>query len=769
MALVFLGVLHRGLVAWQPFGPLLKDHKFSQVVYDREGRLLRFTLNPGEQYQLPVLLSHVSPFLVESTLLYEDRHFFRHFGVNPYALARAFWSTYVEGSRKMGASTLTMQLVRQLYGISTHTISGKLRQIYEALKIEYLYSKKDILAAYFTVAPYGYNILGVEAASLIYFNKPSQRLSLQEAMTLAVLPQNPTDRVLSIARQGTSGGELQRARRRLFEMWKAHHSDNLTSESDVDLALTIRSPRELPFKAPHFTRRMLLQNPQASFISSSLNSELQELLQKSIDVFLQQREKEGIDNAVTLLINTETLEVLSYIGSADFFRDEISGQVDGVQARRSPGSALKPFVYGLALDQGHINPLTVLKDAPTEYEGTYTPDNFDREYVGPISATDALIHSRNVPAIQLAKEIQEPDLYDFLKAARVPLTEERQYYGLSLALGTAEVTMEELLSMYALFYNSGKYKELKWSRGEGFEKGTPLLSPEASFLTYKMLEQNPSPTLKGFEQLDQKLNVAWKTGTSTGFRDAWSIGLVGHYALAVWIGDFSGKGNPAFVGREVAGVLLFQMLDALKAYGLKGLYQTQAPIAEMNLSEVEVCPASGHIAGPDCPHRRKTWFIPGKTSIGQCLVHRKIPMLISSGLRSCPSLTEPTVSQVFEFWSSDMLLLFQKAGIGRRTPPAFDPRCLKVSYGRAPRIVSPKKEAIYTTRSKGTGTKTLPLLATVDADVKRINWYIDGSFFGTFTPQETPEWRALSGVHQVRVVDDQGRSESLSIQVRQVD
>lgn len=727
------------------------------------------TLDANETYRLPVPLEEISPVFVESTLLYEDRYFYSHLGVNFVSLFRAFWQTYIAKRRVMGGSTITMQLVRQIYGTNSHSVLGKIQQIGQALWLEFLYSKSDILEAYLNLAPYGYNISGIEAASLIYFQKPSQRLNLLESMTLAVIPQNPTKRVRTISKAGKTGGELQEARYRLFKMWQKEHPGNIEEGDIVNLALKVRSPRSLPFKAPHFTVRMLSEHPKSSHISSSLDWDLQKLLEGRVRSFVRHRDKKGVENAVALLIHSGTMEVLSYVGSADFYNNEIAGQVDGIKARRSPGSALKPFVYALAIEQGLINPLTVLKDAPSGYFGSYTPDNFDQEFVGPISARDALIHSRNVPAVYLTAKVKDPSLYEFLNDAEIPLHKDPDHYGLSISLGTAEVTMEELIQLYAVLNNNGVFRRLHFQKRPMQDLGRMVLSKEAAFLTNEMLAHNPSPTQRGFAPTARKVSVAWKTGTSHGFRDAWSVGTFGDYALAVWVGDFSGKGNPQFVGRELAGHLFFDIVDALKAINLPGLYRARSPGSDLALNEVEVCAASGKLAHHHCRHKRRTWFVPGKSSISRCRVHRQIPILASNGRRACRVLSEPTVNKVYEFWPSDLLALFRKAGIGRRTPPPFDSRCLKLSDGKDPIILSPKSDVVYSLRSQGTGTQAVPLIASVDADVRKMSWYINGRFQGEYDPSATPTWRPKAGRHEVQIIDDQGRSDSLTIKVQQVD
>ncbi|MGM0593764.1 MAG: transglycosylase domain-containing protein, partial [Pseudomonadota bacterium] len=378
---------------WLPRPDLYGHVGYSTAWFDRHGKLLRLELAPDERYRLKVPLEQISPAMQQATLLYEDRDFYDHGGVDPAALLRAAWQTWVVGERRVGGSTLSMQLARLRYG-HPHTLVGKLQQILRALQIERHYSKREILAAYFNLAPYGRNIEGVEAASLIYFDKPAGELTLPEALALSVVPQNP------VRRNPTSEAgfaELARARARLFERWAEEVPEDAARRAQIELPLAVRPPEALPFHAPHFINGI---EAGPGRVTTTLDLPLQQRLAERIERYVARRRSEGIHNAAALLLDSRSMEVAALIGSADFFDTSIAGQVDGSRARRSPGSALKPFVYALALEQGLIHPMTLLKDAPRRYGG-YTPENFDQRFLGPVLAREALIKSRNVPAVNL--------------------------------------------------------------------------------------------------------------------------------------------------------------------------------------------------------------------------------------------------------------------------------------------------------------------------------------------------------------------------------
>ena len=325
----------------------------------------------------------------------------------------------------MGGSTLTMQLVRIRYGLKTRSISGKTKQILKAVQLEFTYSKKEILEAYLNLAPYGGNVEGAGAASVIYFSKEPKDLVLSEAITLAVIPQKP-ERIL--------GDGLKKAYQRLLMRWIEKHPEDESKKSLLSLPLNTLRPHQLPFEAPHFVDGLIADHPEESVLRTTLDLNFQHLLERQIQRYIVRRKGIGIQNASALLVDYRTMEIVASVGSADFFDDSIQGQVNGTKSKRSPGSTLKTFVYALAMDQGLVHPLTMLKDSPYSYGG-FDPENFDNEFSGPVTVRNALIRSRNIPAVQIASLIEQPDLYGFLGKAGVPLPEPRSHYGMAIVFG----------------------------------------------------------------------------------------------------------------------------------------------------------------------------------------------------------------------------------------------------------------------------------------------------------------------------------------------
>lgn len=735
---------------------------FSQAIYDQNKNLLRLTLSSDDKYRLFVPLNEISPILVKTTLFKEDRYFYYHLGVNPWALAKAFWNSVVLRQQRGGASTITMQLARLRYHLDTRSLSGKWQQIIYALRLERHYTKKQILTAYFNLAPYGNNIEGVGAASLIYYHTPVGKLNFPQALVLSIMPQKP------VARHGGLSGRqaIGRASTQLFKQWCKAHTCDAATRAMQSLPLALYSLKELPFLAPHFVYRVLEDNPRESNIISTLDLRLQKVIQRIANQYITSKKTLGVNNVAILLLDTRDMEVRALLGSADFFGKEIGGQVNGTAALRSPGSALKPFIYALALDQGLIHPATILKDAPTHF-GTYDPENFDHEFVGPIKAQDALIQSRNIPAIYLASKFAKPTFYDFLQKAGLALKAEH-YYGLALVLGGAEVTMEKMAELYAMLANQGELQALRFTRNAPYKNGKILLSAEASFLTLDMLQHNQRPDrIALIDATQTDFPIAWKTGTSSGFRDAWTAGVFGPYVLVVWVGNFDGRSNPAFTGHDAAVPLFFSLLNALRQQ-LGKLPPSHDHPEKLRLARIPVCAASGMLPTPQCPVTQPTWFIIGKSPIKRDTVFREIMLDKKTGLRACHFNPENQFA-TYEFWPSDLLHIFKQAGIARRVPPPFSPECSLAqqnSGDTAPSITSPRSSFNYVIRRNAKENKGIPLSAVAEADVRELYWFAGNTYLGKAKVDEALLWHPEArGHYAVRVVDELGRTDSVEVVV----
>jgi penicillin-binding protein 1C len=769
-AALLIAITLVGIRLW-PHRPLAELAPTSTAVYDDHGRLLRLTLASDERYRLWMPLREMPPALVQAVMLQEDAWFRWHPGFNPISLARGAWVTYARGGARQGGSTLTMQLARLVYRLNTRTPAGKLRQVLRAIELELCYSKDAILEAYLNYAPYGRNVEGVGAASLVYFDKPVAQLTLPEALALAVIPQDPSRRVRDGAAAESDdviGSRLQAARARLYARWRGQHPQDASSASLMRLPLRLRSPEHLPFAAPHFVEEVLVgQRMQGhaaqSVLRTTLDLDLQRLLERQVSAHVEHGADRGVRNAVALLIDTRDLGIKALVGSADYFDSSIAGQVNGALAKRSPGSALKPFIYALGFDQGVLHPQTVLRDVPTSF-GPFTPENFDGRFLGPVTATEALVRSRNIPAVYVASKLQNPDFYQFLKGAGISRMASADHYGLALVLGGGEVTPEELGTLYTMLANRGQLAPLRHLADETRAPGVRVLSDEASFMVLDMLRQNPRPDDTLVSQ-PGRLPVYWKTGTSWGFRDAWTAGIVGPYAIVVWVGNFDGSSNPAFVGVEAAAPLFFRIADALRARDPQLSEPAHAPPKQ--LKRVQVCLASGDLPNAWCPQRGYTWFIPGKSPIRVSNVHRPIVLDNASKTPVCPPFDPTrTHTEVFEYWPSDLAKVFRQAGIPRRSPPALPDCDNGAEEGQAPQITSPLRGETYTRRVSRGDEQRIALHATVDAGVQNVYWFVGDDFIGEAKAGESLLWQPeLAGNFTLRAIDDHGRADARALRI----
>jgi penicillin-binding protein 1C len=741
-----------------PKPPLLDGVPFSQCVHDRNGKLLRITLSADQKFRIKTPLREISPELIRATLQYEDRHYAQHPGVNPIALGRCAFELIRSHRAIAGGSTITMQVARLRFHLRTRTIWGKLIQIARALQLERHYSKHEILEAYLNLAPYGRNIEGTGAASQIYFDKLSSRLTSPEAVALSIIPQSPTRRTLRSDRDNPSVNAAQ-------NNWYRRLGDD-SSGGLSPREFSARVEREKDLLAPHFTRQVLESSKSERQIVTTVDLAKQRLIEKRVVDYISVNRARGIENAAVLLVDTRTMDVLAQVGSADFHNLAIHGQVDGTRSPRSPGSTLKPFVYALAMDQGLIHPLSILPDAPHSF-GEYNPENFDRDFLGPIRASDALARSRNIPAVMLASKLWHPTLYEFLRGASVPLPRPSSFYGLALPLGGAEISMQDLVRLYAMLSNNGELRPLRRTTHDPVvPHGRRVLSPESAFLTLEMLRNVPRPELNCGDG-GSSAPVFWKTGTSHGFRDAWSVAVFDHYVLGVWVGNFDGRESPAFVGRTAAGPLLFQIIDSVRATWPEPS-EPRLPPPGANLKHVEVCAVSGDLPHPYCPQRVEGWFIPGVSPIKTCDVHREVLVDIETGLRvPIDDGTRKLRREVYEFWPGDLLALFERAGLSRKSPPPFVPGTnsdVLERNGTAPQILPPaggaRREILLAS------TEKIPLRAKVEADVREVYWFAGNAFIGKSAAGEVVSWKCTPGAYELTALDDHGRAGISSVTVR---
>ncbi len=548
--LVPLAMMAALLMIERALGPVPRDKlsENSQLVLDRDGRLLRAFTTPADRWRLPVSLEHVDQRFVEMLLAYEDNRFYAHGGVDILAMGRAGWQFVSEGEMISGASTITMQLGRLLDDLATGSFADKGVQIIRAWQLERRMTKREILEAYLMLAPYGGNIEGVRAAALAYFGKEPERLALHEAALLVALPQSPETR-----RPDRHPEAARRARNRVLDRLAR---EGVITRAQARWAKGQPVPdgrRRFPMLAAHLSERMVKRYPQRGVLQLTLDKGLQTGVERALRRAAQRLGARM--SAAALVIDHRTGEVLAHVGSPDFLDPSRRGAIDMTRAVRSPGSALKPFIYGLAFEAGIAHPQSLIEDRPTRF-ARYAPRNFDSDYKGTVTASEALQLSLNVPAVKLLAAVGPARLAARLRHAGFEISVPRN---LAIALGGIGLRLEELATLYTGLARGGDPVHLRYLAGREASPATraDVLSSVACWYLGDILRGAPPPRhAKGGR-------IAFKTGTSYGHRDAWSAGFLGRYTVAVWVGRADGTATPGLTGRGAAAPLLFDIFALL--------------------------------------------------------------------------------------------------------------------------------------------------------------------------------------------------------------
>ena len=597
------------LVLDQVFPPQLPTSRdMSTLVVARDGRPLRAFADGNGIWRYQATPDQVSPIYLQVLLEYEDRWFWHHPGVNPLSLLRAGGQMLRHGRVVSGGSTLSMQVARILCTASgcthTRTVGAKLKQILRALQLEAHLSKREILTLYLERAPFGGNIEGVETASWAYLGKPAARLSRAEAALLVVLPQAPSrwrpDRAPDAARI---------ARDKVLDRMAALGVWSQAEVDDAKVELVVARNLRVPTSAPLLARRLQLANPRATRITSTIDADLQRTLEERVTAYFAKLPPRT--SAALLVVDNATLEARAYVGSVEFADTARLGHVDMVKAWRSPGSTLKPFLYGLAIDDGLIHSESLLVDAPQSFGG-YRPGNFGTVFNGPIGAAQALRLSLNIPAVDLLDRVGPARFSARLDNAGISLKYPAGARpNLSLILGGTGARLEDLVGAYAAFNRGGIAGRIRYTPADGVVDRR-LLSPSAAWIVREMLEANPRPGERA-DTFDHRtrMPVAWKTGTSYGFRDAWAIGGTRRHTVGVWVGRPDGTPLPGQYGAVTALPLMFEVIDSLPRQ--HGDDDPDPPPA--NVAEIDVCWPLGTAASmqPDalCQRRMKAWTLDG--------------------------------------------------------------------------------------------------------------------------------------------------------------
>jgi len=784
-----------------PFPWAALERPAAGVITDRHGVALRYVLPADDTWRFPVQRDELPDELVRAVVAAEDQHFYRHPGVDPLAVVRAAWSNLRAGAVVSGASTIPMQIAR-MADPAPRTLDSKLRESFRALQLDLHRSKAELLDTCLNLAPYGSNIEGVGAAARFYFDKHPAQLSLGEIALLVVLPRSP------VAFDPTLHPEAaRRARAALLDRLERQ---GVFPRQAIEAARHDPIPtrrRPVPWHAPHFADLILRAGAPGGTISSPETTTLDLGMQRTVERLVRGRigalRAEGLGNAAAVVIQIDGRAVRALVGSADYSETLYDGQVDGALARRSPGSTLKPFLYAEALDRGLILPDSYLLDIPTDFAG-YVAQNYDGRYRGRVTAREALIHSLNAPAVRLLSRVGLQPFHRLLvRGGLETLDRPAGSYGLPLVLGAGEVRLLDLTNLYATLAAGGVHHPVRLLAppeeaaddepaprrledaslrygvlGAGEDEDDRLVSPEAAWTVTEILRNVERPDLPEAWDLTRGApEVAWKTGTSYGHRDAWAVGFSRHYAIGVWVGSFDGTPHKGISGSEHAAPLLFGIFRALEPGGV-------APVQPfgLQLDTIELCTVSHQLPGPFCPETRRYPYLPGRSRLATCPIHRRVPIdPETGGLFTADCGPRPFTWKRVQVFPAE-LVAWQRATHRVRSAssgvPPVSPRCpggargpdsvtrLGSPGGEPPRIVSPDAATPYRLRRDAPlSSQRIALVARTGPDAHHLYWYQDGLLVGSAAVGESLFLTPSRGRHRLAVTDDQGRSDGMTYDV----
>ena len=773
---VLLGLL---VWFWLSLSSKLFHAPTSYVIEDKDGNLLNATIAADGQWRFPYN-KNVPKKFIDCITTFEDKRFFKHPGVDPVAIGRAIIKNVKNKGVVQGGSTITMQVIRLSKKDDKRSIWNKLKESILAVRLELSYSKKNIIALYASNAPFGSNIVGLDAAAWRYYGRSADKLSWGEMAALAVLPNAP-----ALVHPGKNRDVLLKKRNTLLDNLQHAGKIDKASAELAKLEPLPDEPYRLPQNASHLLQRFIKDNKtwkQETKIKTTLDGNMQ----KNISVILQQHQSvlkgNGINNVCALVLDVETGNTLAYVGNIkDASNKEMEADVDVIAAPRSPGSALKPILYASMLSDGLILPNSIIPDIPTQI-GSYAPKNFDLSYDGGVPANRALSRSLNVPAVKMLQQYKYQRFYETLQQCGITtLNNNADFYGLSLILGGCEVTMWDLAGVYAGMArtlnhqtkNHGKLdandfhppnytsSHIQPTNEQRTTNNIPL-DATSIYFAFQAMQDVMRPGEEGlWQQFSSSQKIAWKTGTSFGFRDGWAIGLTPKNVVAVWVGNTDGEGRPGLIGVQTAAPILFDIFRLLpnNKWFEKPKY---------NFSYVPVCRQSGYRTNIDCPEVDTLFMPPNGTKVALCPYHKIIHLDAKGNFRVTEDCETPSNMQHKSWFilSPAMEFYYKQRNADYKTIPAFKPGCTFAETGKLIEIIYPQPNAkIYVPLEiNGERGKTVFTAAHRRAGAK-IFWSLDDEFLGTTQNFHQIGLNPLPGKHVITLVDENGISVSRQFEI----
>jgi penicillin-binding protein 1C len=737
--------------------PLPDRIEYSTVVLDDQGEVIHAYLTRDQQWRMEAAPSEISALLKKTILAKEDKYFYIHPGVNPLAIVKSLAGNIFHGRIRSGASTITMQVARALEP-KPRTYLNKLREIFRAGELELKYSKEEILQMYLNLVPYGGNIQGVKAAALFYFRKNPDHLSLAEITTLSIIPNRPSSLVL-----GKNNERIIIARNQWLRRFA--RKKIFTSREIEDALREPLNARRNP--APSFIPQLSLKLKKqgGEVFATHIRMNMQLKLEKLVGDYVRSSQLKNIRNAAVIVMDNYTHQVVAYIGSADF-RDTLdAGQVNGAAAVRQPGSTLKPLLYGLCIDKGLLTPKQIINDVAVNYQG-YAPENFDRKFNGYVSMEYALEHSLNIPAVRSLQLLGRDNLVQSLAACRFEqIKKDQRKLGLSMILGGCGATLEELTGLYSLFAHDGVYYPVSYAGENADTLGKRILSPAATFLINDVLSKVNRPDFPLSWQSTVHLpKIAWKTGTSYGRRDAWSIGYNRHYTVGIWCGNFSARGIPELSGANTATPLLFKIFNSID-YDADEWWFTKPEDCDQRM----VCSQTGLLPGKYCNNLITAYYIPGVSSSKICEHIKEVFVSADEKISYCRTCMPSSgyKKKLYTMIPPEMQRYFDDNHIAYQKIPAHNPACEKIFREGGPVITSPASGSEYLISKKD--PEPLQLSCNTGNDVSRIYWYINNRFYKSADAKARQFFIPDEGPVKISCTDDKGRNRDVWIRVRYVD
>lgn len=731
---------------------------YSTVVADRNGELLGARIASDGQWRFPPRAT--TPEKIKQCLTtFEDRYFYYHWGVNPVSIGRAIYQNLKSKRIISGGSTITMQTIR-LARNESRTFGEKFIEILLATRLEFRASKEEILSMYVSHAPFGGNVVGLDAAAWRYFGHPAEDLSWAEAATLAVLPNAPSMIHLSKGRKAL----LDKRNRLLKTLYEKGTIDNSTYELAISEPLP-DEPHPLPQVAPHLVSRFY-QEQKGKYLISTLDKDLQVQIENLAERWSNEFNRSDIRNLAILVIDISTNQVAAYCGNVHFGQKQTGNQVDVIQASRSTGSILKPFLYYAMLQEGSLLPNMLLPDIPINING-FTPQNFSLQFEGAVPASEALARSLNIPAVTMLQRYGVPKFHNFLRQMGLKtLNRPSSHYGLSLILGGAEATLWDVTNAYA---NMGRSllklpqtcSTLLIATDKTTEESV-LFQSGAVWQTFNALTEVNRPEEIDWKSIPSMHPVAWKTGTSYGFRDAWAVGVTPRYAVGVWVGNATGEGKPGLVGARTAGPVLFDIFNLLPASPRWFERPTGVFV------EAEICHRSGHLKSRFCEEVDTMLILPTGLKTEACPYHHLVTLSADETHRiyeNCAN-TEPTIQKSW-FTLPPVWEWYYKQHHPEYSPlPPIKPGCGEDAL-QLMQFIYPPMNAHIALPKQMDGSKGFITVELAHSNPNTtIFWHLDETYL-----TQTQDFHKISlqpsiGKHSLIAVDSEGNSVSTTFFVK---